>query len=272
MSSTTHTDVPDGAPLSSGLRLVAGIVVLVAAAAVTAVMAVPGETGMPGHGGSLYDVSRWALLALLAGCALVLLRGGTPALVGSAATAGAISAGQLCATGIWAVKHWRPFSGMTGIGWANLDVLRPLAAVLAVAAAAAAVACLAVMRRSGVWHTPAELLHRRAPMIAGGLVAVALPPVLAGGLSPVTMVGTQVLLFSLPWGLALAAAGLLRRGAAVTAAGTVAYSALTTIGSGVGHGIDWRLAAVPLALVAVLAAGVVGLLLLRTEPAVTQAG
>ncbi|WP_155370278.1 hypothetical protein [Catellatospora vulcania] len=211
---------------------------LFASAASAVVLAVPGGFRIFDDVATLYGAGRWVLLALLAVGGLVLLRG-RPVAADVAATAGLFAAGQLSATGIWAVKHWRPFSGMVGTGYNILPLLMPLAAVLAVAGAVAAVVCLAVMRRSGVLAAQTHGYQRWVAFATGAAVAVGLPVAMLGGLSPITLLGAYALLFGLPWGIALAATGWLRRDAALTAGALVTVSALTAVGWSIGHSTDW---------------------------------
>lgn len=231
----------------------AGSVVLVVAAASAVVLAVPGGFRIFDGLATLYGAGRWVLLAMLTAAGLVLLRG-RPAAVGVAATAGLFAAGQLGATGIWAVKHWRPFSGMVGTGYSVLPLLMSLAAVLAVAGAVAAVVCLATTRRTGAWTVRTSADQRRVAFAAGAVVVVGLPVAMLGGLSPITMLGTFLLLFGLPWGIALAATGWLRRDAAITAGALVIVSALTALGWSIGHSTDWPSVVAHLLAVAALAA------------------
>ncbi len=207
MNSTEHGD-------RSARR--AGVVARYAAAYTLVVLLVPGGVAVFADGwASLYGPGHWALWAILTGSGLVLLKA-RPAFAGAAATAGALAAVQLCGTGIWAVRHWEPFTGMGGWGEPVLWLLRPLAAGLALACAAVAVACALAVLHSGAWQ-PAAGPRRWLPVAAGALLAAGLPVVLLGGLGPITMLGTYGLLYSLPWGAAIAATGLLRRDAAITA-------------------------------------------------------
>ncbi|MEV4691542.1 hypothetical protein ACFXA2_00225 [Micromonospora chalcea] len=240
--------------------------VLVAAAASAVVLAVPGGFRIFDGVATPYGAGRWVLLALLAAGGLMLRRGG-PVATGVAATAGLFAAGQLSATGIWAVKHWRPFSGMVGTGYGMLPLLMSLAAVLAVAGALAAVFCLTAMRRNGVWAVQTTGTQRWVAFAAGVVVVVGLPVAMLGGLSPITMLGTFTLLFGLPWGIALAATGWLRRDAAIAAGGLVTVSALTAVGWSIGHSTEWRSVFLHLLAVAVVAALATALRLRRPTQA-----
>jgi hypothetical protein len=208
--------------------------VLAACVPMAAALAVQGETGMPGHVGTIYDTARWILLAALAATAVTLLIVRRPHIAKVAATTGAVLAVQLVGTGIVAFKHWRPAAGMTGIGQANLGVVRTLAAVLTVAAAAALAACLATLRHIKAVPTPTSAASRIFTAICGILIAAVVPLILGAGnpeTADVTSLGAYALLYSLPWGTAVAVSGWLPRAAAVAAASTVAVSALLATAS-----------------------------------------
>jgi hypothetical protein len=66
------------------------------------------------------------------------------------------------------------------------------------------------------------------PVLVGGVVAVGLPVALGAVFrdSDITSLGQYALTYSLPWGMALAAASWLDRREAVTARATVAGSAV----------------------------------------------
>ncbi|BCJ77055.1 hypothetical protein CS0771_65990 [Catellatospora sp. IY07-71] len=242
---------------------------LCAAAYTLVVLLVPGGVAVfTDHWASLYGPGHWALWAVLTGSGLVLLVGSTTA-AGAAATAGVLAAVQLCGTGIWAVRHWEPFTGMGGRGETLLGILRPLAAGIAVACAAAAVACALAVLRTGAWQ-PAAGPRRRLPVAAGALLAAGLPVALLGGLRPITLLGTYGLLFSLPWGLAVAATGLLRRDAAITAGVMAAAGPLAVAGWNLAwdlhYGVGWRAYLLPLLAVALLAAVATAIPALRARP------
>lgn len=212
----------------------AGSLALGAAVVSAFVLAIPGGAEVLWEpAASLYTPGHWVLCAVLAACGIA-LRNAPPSRHGAAATAGVLAAGQLCATGIWAIKHWEPFSGMNGTGYDMLPPLRALAAVLVAANATAVAGCVVALRRSGAWQPAEPGVRRWAPVAAGALVAAGLPVALLGGLTPITMFGTIGLLFSLPWGAAVAATGLLRRDAAITA-GLVATIAPPAV-------VAWQLA------------------------------
>lgn len=254
--------------VSGGDRRAAGwpsVVVLSAAGIGVVVFTVPGQTGVAGHDGTLYGVSRWALLvalaatgALLAGTARIRARR-------AIAAAGAIVALQLVGTGVVAVKHWRPFSGMTGFGYANLGTVRMLAGILTISAVVAVIALLVVLRR-GDGHTSVAATRRRVIAAAtGAVIAVGVPVALGAGDGQtwdVTSLGAYALLYSIPWGLGFALSGWLERPAGWAAHGAVGGSALVSLaGGGVVYATNPVAGFGPVIVVAVLAAA-----RLRMEP------
>ncbi|GAA1639799.1 hypothetical protein ACFQY4_13595 [Catellatospora bangladeshensis] len=246
------------------------MIALCAAAYTLVVLLVPsGPAVFADHWASLYGPGHWALWAILTGSGLILLAG-RPALAGAAATAGVLATVQLGGTGIWAVRHWEPFTGMGGRGEPLLGILRPLAAGLAVACAAAVVACALAVLRTGAWQ-PAAGPRRWLPVGAGALLAAGFPVALLGGLTPITLLGTYGLLFSLPWGLAVAATGLLRRDAAISAGVMATVGPLAVAGWNLAwdvfYGGGWQWYLLPLLAAALLAAVATALPMRRARPA-----
>jgi hypothetical protein len=215
------------------------LVVVAACAASAYVLSVRGQTGVGGHSGTLYDRSRWFLLALLVVAGIGLLVRRHIVMTQVAATLGGISAAQLMTTGIVAAKHWRPLSGMAGYGDANLSTVVLLAWVLTVAAGVATVACLAAVRASGVRRDGVPYRYRWIGLVAGVILAVGLPPILGSGdayAMGLRHLTAYALLYSLPWGVAIAASGWLNRVGATTALTTVAVCAAAAVGS---HYVLW---------------------------------
>ncbi|GIG04948.1 hypothetical protein [Catellatospora coxensis] len=212
-------------------RIAMAVIALAAAGAAAAVMAVPGRGG-PSNTGTLYTAHHKILVGLLVVCGLLLAAARRERLAGAAAVAGAITGAQLCAIGVWAARHWRPMIGMVGYPEANLGQVQALALVMAASAAVATLACLAVVRRSGVWR-PAVLdgPWRRGLLLAATVAVAVLPALGIVERDFLTMkIATHALLYSLPWGLAVAACVRLHRSAAVAAALAVAGSALAHTG------------------------------------------
>lgn len=217
---------------SHAFRIAMAVIVLAAAGAAAAVMAVPGRGLWPGNTGTLYTAHHKILVGLLALCGLLLAAGRRPRFVGAVGVAGAVTAAQLCAIGVWAARHWRPMIGMNGIPEVNLGQVRALALAMAASAAVATLASLAVVRRSDVWRPAALADPWRRGLLLAATVAVAVLPVL--GIVErdyLTMkIATHTLLYSLPWALAVAACVRLHRPAAAAAALAVGVSALAQTG------------------------------------------
>jgi hypothetical protein len=212
-----------------------GLIVLVACAASGYVLSVRGQTGTTGDTGTLYDHCRWLLLGLLVVAGIGLLVRGRIVVTQIAATLSVIAGVQLMTTGIVAAKHWRPLSGGNGVGAANLSQLILLAWVLIVAAGVATAACLVSARTSGVRGRSSR--YRWIALAAGVVIAVGLPPILGSG--DVVSIGVRsqaayALLYSLPFGAAIAASGWLNRAAAITALATVA---VCSAGARASHGV-----------------------------------
>lgn len=253
-----------GNAASPVFRIVAGVTVLAAAGAAGAVMSVPGRGLVPSNIGTLYTAHHKVLVGLLALCGLLLAAAWRPRPAGAAAVAGAVTAAQLCAIGVWAARHWRPLVGMAGYPEANLGEVRALAMAMAAGAAVATLACLAVVRRSEVWRPAGARGPWRRRLLVAAAVAVAVLPVL--GIVErdylTVKIATHVLLYSLPWGLAVAACVRLHRPAAAAAALAVGVSALAHTGrtaaltAAYGDVSDHLPALIAFPAVAVIAAGV----------------
>jgi hypothetical protein len=137
-------------------------------------------------------------------------------------------------TGIVAAKHWHPLSGSLGYGSANLSTLVFLAWILIVVAGIATIACVAAARAAGV---TGRSRYRWIALVVGAAIAVALPLVLGyhhGHMMGLRSLAAYALLYSLPWGAAIAVSGWLDRVVALTALATVVVSAA---GAVVSHDI-----------------------------------
>jgi hypothetical protein len=206
--------------------IAAGLVVLAAAIAAAAVLAVPGRIDMRSAEGTLYDHSRWLLVCLLAAVGVATILRTPPAVARAVAVFGAVTAAQLATTGVVAAKHWRPLSGMTGYGSANLTTLIQLAWLLVAAGVVATAACVAAARSAGA--RPAPNRYRLLAVVAGLLIAALLPLVLGFGNGFAVgnrALAAYALLYSLPWGAAIAACGWLDRPATLGALAAVAVGA-----------------------------------------------
>lgn len=193
---------------------VAGAIVLVCAMVAGSAASVPGRLS---RGAGLQNEWNyfWVLWALLLGLAVA---GATlaarPRWGGAAAVVAAVLAVQVGGHGIVAVRDWFNTAGASGgMRQSELAWVVGFAAVVAVCATVAGCVSAAVLWRepSGGWRglRPA----RPGYLWAGLLVMLGLPMALAGGLHypAMTMIGQFALLYSLPWGAALAAGGWLDR-------------------------------------------------------------
>lgn len=233
MSQATNTDQAyDVAAYSRR----AGVLVLAAAAVVPLMLQTHGicagslwNPGFFSDGQALFEWPHWALVATLVVTGLMLTRAANTPI---AAAVALVVAAQLAGAGIVAQHHWRGAAG-PGCGyWTNQHFIKIIAIVAAVAATIAALACLQVVwttRREGsaaVRSAGAPI--RLARLIIGLLVAAALPLLLAIGdpsAHDKTSLGAFALMWSLPWGGALALTAWLPRAAAVATGLTVAVSA-----------------------------------------------
>jgi hypothetical protein len=211
-----------------------GWVVLAACAVSGCVFSVRGRPSAIGYSGTLYDGCRWLLLGLLVVAGIGLLDRKRAEVTRVAAILGAIAAVQLVTTGIVAAKHWHPLSGSLGYGSANLSTLVFLAWILIVVAGIATIACVAAARAAGV---TGRSRYRWIALVVGAAIAVALPLVLGyhhGHMMGLRSLAAYALLYSLPWGAAIAVSGWLDRVVALTALATVVVSAA---GAVVSHDI-----------------------------------
>jgi hypothetical protein len=171
--------------------------------------------------GTLYSWTGWVLLAMLGVvfAVLLLVPPRLAAARASAAAVGAVVAAQLAGTGAVAVKHWGPHIGIGAPG-ANVGELKVLALAMALAGSLAVAACLwqLLLPDPPTADPPAPEQPKPRPATRGLLVALGLlvslglPWAIARGtpqMQDFTSLGAMALMFSLPWGLALALAGWL---------------------------------------------------------------
>ena len=150
---------------------------------------------------SLYSNSCWVLLAVLVlvGVSMLLVRT-TDGVRSWAHGAGLVVGVQLAGIGIVAMKHWRPWFGMTG-AYRHLALLQLLAALLALAGLVVAVVCVWQLVAAKGLPVRTSGLARWAFVAVGGLVAMGLPWLLVGSAvagSRATTLGAAALMFSLP--------------------------------------------------------------------------
>jgi hypothetical protein len=199
--------------------------VLLGACAVALVVFLIGPTGM-----SVYDRSRWILLFGLVVSGLGLIRTPIRSAIPGWAAFGAVMAGQLTTTGIVGYRHWSALCGPGACYLNEVDVERPLAALLALAMGVATVACLRILvRHEAFGRRGASWKMRIASVAMGCAIALALPVLLAAPPYPnfdQTSLGSYALLYSLPWGGTIAVSPWLRRPAAVGGLSAVLLSSL----------------------------------------------
>jgi len=182
---------------------------------------------------SLFSGPNWVeVVAITIGGLLIAIpRVPRPAKLAAGAVA-AISAALVFGTAVWAVKHWVPFGGMTGLARKRAEDMADLSLILAFVALVAGLSAAGWLARSGAITTGAAPNVRSASIAAGIGTIIALPLMIGFGtgdeeLTDVTSLGTFALLYSLPYGLAFIVAAFLRRpaalGALATAAASIAY-------------------------------------------------
>lgn len=215
----------------------AGVLVVVAAAVLAVMVQTHGKnygsSWNPGISGelSLFSWAHWILVALVLGAGLTLVGATNPTVAAVAAASGLGPAALLLGAGIVARRRWHPVAGMSGSGiWANQRMIEIIAVLGALAAAAAVLTFLRVLgaSRRELSMSSSNSTAGRFCVVIGALVAVSLPLLLAIGdphAQDKTSLGAFALLWSLPWGGALALSGWLPRPAAVATGLAVAVSA-----------------------------------------------
>ena len=163
---------------------------------------------------SLYSNSCWVLLAVLflVGVSMLVVRPTPDGVRSWAHGAGLVVGAQLAGIGIVALKHWRPWFGMTG-AYRHLALLELFAGLLALAGLVVAVVCLWQLAAAKDLPVRTSGLARWAFVGLGVLVAAGLPWLLVDSAvagSQMTTLGAAALMFSLPWGVTLGLCGWLR--------------------------------------------------------------
>jgi len=189
--------------------------------------------GGGGPSGTLYPWWTWlVVIAGTAGALAPLLVAHRPRLVAAAPALTGVLALHLAGTGVVAWKHWRPVSGMAGIGIGHLPALE--AAALAMAAAgllAAALSAMPLLRQLG---RTGEGGWRARCALAGVAVLLLVPAGLGladAELRDLTSAGAIGLIYAGPWAAGLLAAAVLPRPAAQGAVlGVALTAALAAVG------------------------------------------
>lgn len=177
---------------------------------------------------TIYPWWTWVLVGVgLCAALTALVRPHRPAVLVGAPAVAAVMAAQIAGTGVVGSKHWRPAIGMGGYG-DHLRELQVMAGVMAACGLTALVVCtlrLRVVRRaSGVSGRGS----RASCALVGGGVVVLLPVGVAlvdHDARDLTSTGAVLLVYGLPWGASLVAAGWLPRPAGLATTATVALSA-----------------------------------------------
>jgi hypothetical protein len=248
--------------------------IVVAAALCAGVTLVVDRVSSHGAGARSFYPSSSGVLAvamLVAGVALAVSasRGARPWRSFASAVA-AVTAAQLAGMGLVAFKHWKTHAGY-GANVGNVTEQRALAALMALTCAAA---LIVVAWRLVTWgDIPARVaVVPRWAAAAGGLSLVLWLPGSIGGSLPdnhdATSLVAYALIYSLPWGVAVALSGWTARPTALT--GLLAVSASAALASNgepmidlvLGHQAQHR----PFAIAAAVALAVAGLRLVWTGP------
>jgi hypothetical protein len=155
---------------SPGLRVWAGIVVLLASGVAAAALAVEGRPE-----GSPYPAGLWVVLAGVVVVGLALVFRLSDEVRSSAASVGVVLLLQLMGGGIYAIKRWRVLV-LRPVLSVNAGLVRGLAVAMAAAMLASAVACLAVLIRSEDFPARTPRRVRTTASIIGFATIAALPP------------------------------------------------------------------------------------------------
>jgi hypothetical protein len=182
---------------------------------------------------TIYTSATWGLVGCLAlvGLVMVGVAPSSSARFGIrrlAPAVGLVLAAQVAGTGCWAAKHWEPFYGMSG-GVAPLRQMQVLAGVLVLCGVMAGAASLWQLAATGELRLPAGWPGAWVCTGVGLLIVAVLPWIIAAGepdYTDFTSIGAFALIYSIPWGGALAVAGWLRRSPALAVTGAVAGTAV----------------------------------------------
>jgi hypothetical protein len=217
--------------------LVGGAFVVVCAVTSALAMELPNwlvETYAPRPDWS-YSPAMWPLLVALTAAGVVVMtkhRWSRPA-----AVVAAIMAAQVAGGGLTATRNWFGVFGLGGLDKPSLVSFVSYAVVVSLAAGAAAMTATAL-----VWREPtAGLLPARPWYVAAGLAVVVLLPMaweaLRGNWQLTASTHISALMYSLPLGVGLAAAGWLRGRTGKAALVTVVVSAVVCTAIAVVN--DW---------------------------------
>ena len=213
-------------------RLACGAVLLVCGVVAIWVLA-HSDSRMPGRfppRESLFTVGNWVEALTVTGSGLGLLVPRRPTLHAVGIGLAVASAGLLFGSSVVAVKHARPYSGISAV--AGVEALVRQAMVVAVASAVAAIAALIWLGVSKSFTAGAARRSRAACVALGLVVLVVVPPLAGVGGSGDLDVNSQaayVLVWSLPWGICIAMSGFVRRPVALGLLTATAVSQICTV-------------------------------------------
>ena len=141
----------------------------------------------------------------------------------------AVLALQVAGIAVVARRDWFNFAGAGGMAYQHAAVAARVTTVLAVVAAGTAVLGLLLGGRDLQWF---RTLSGRRSMLAGAAVVIGVPVLACAvlGYRSMSAFGQFVLWWSLPWGVGVAAAGLVAtRSGRMVAWSSVAFSMLVTL-------------------------------------------
>jgi hypothetical protein len=181
---------------------------------------------------TIYDPSTVWLIALLSLGAFV-VRFSSTALWRSIGAGICVAIGpQLSGTGVVAYRRWVA-SARNALD-TNLGEVQFFAILLIVAGLVVTAAAFAALWKYGVGETPRpSVISRRAAFAAAIIIAASLPYWMghgrAGAMTPAALAG-HALMYSLPWGFALALTAWLNQAPALAIAVTLPVSAIPLVG------------------------------------------
>ena len=165
---------------------------------------------------------RWTLVLLLAGAGAAVVSAAAPIaatrLVAATAGVTGVLAAQVGALGVWAHEHWLPAFGFGGGYAGDVEELEQLAWIVAGGGVLASLAAVGQLLVQHDWPRRVDVAPRWTRLGSGVAVLVGLPLLVAAthpDLTDRTSLVALALIYSVPWGLSLAAAGWLSRDGAL---------------------------------------------------------
>ncbi|MFI5930686.1 hypothetical protein [Actinoplanes sp. NPDC051494] len=215
---------------------VAGVVITVCAVAAGAGAAVPGKLGTrDGYedaGGPVWYWPVWFPIFAVALAATGVFLATRPAVHRPAAAVAAVLAAQIAGRAVVGVRDWFNADGAGVVDMSQHELATVVTVAAGIALAGTVAACFAVAL---LWREPARGWAALRPrslrlLVAGAVVAVGVPGVIAlAGSDAIMLAGTVALTAALPWGGGLAAAAWLGPRARKVTVRTVLACAATTV-------------------------------------------